>query len=128
MKYLLDTHALLWLLEGSPRLGAGARSALATESRAAVGIAAISLLEIAMLAARGVIVLEPSPAKGLSAIARQVTALPIDAAIAADAVEVPLPHRDPFDRVIVATARTHGLTLVTRDRQIVEAGVVPTLW
>lgn len=128
MKYLLDTHAALWLLEGNPRLGEVARAALASETREAVAVASISLLEIAMLARRGAIALVPSVEQGLKAIAQHLTVLPIDAEIAADAVSVALPQRDPFDRVIVATARAHRLTLVTKDSQITGAEVVPTLW
>jgi PIN domain nuclease of toxin-antitoxin system len=54
--------------------------------------------------------------------------LPIEARVAVDAVGVALPHRDPFDRVIVATARVHGLILVTKDEKIVNANVVSTMW
>lgn len=124
--YLLDTHAAIWLLEGSSRLGKNVEAAVAGEET--VSLSDISLLEIAMLVGRGKLTLRPNVADGLKAISEQLTILPINSAIALDAVSVALPQRDPFDRVITATARVHGLTLVTKDRQIQESGTVPTLW
>ena len=126
MNYLLDTHAAVWLLEGNPQLGARARAIL--DDQDSMGLSDISLLEIALLARRGTLQLRPDVATGLRAFAGKLTVLPITAAIAADAVEVGLPHRDPFDRVITATARVHRLVLLTKDRQIADAGVVETLW
>ena len=126
VRYLLDTHAAVWLLEGNDRLGPGARAAVQGEEELA--IAGVSLLEIALLERRGTILLKPNAGAALEAFAEKLTVLPIDARIAADAVVVGLPQRDPFDRVITATARMLGLTLVTKDRQITEAKVVQTLW
>ena len=128
MKYLLDTHAAIWLLEGSRELGRGAKEALAGESSETVAIADMTLLEIAMLHQRQIIELKPTTAAGLAAFARRLIVLPIDAQIAADAANSPLPQRDPFDRVIVATAQRHDLTLVTRDERIIAAKLVPTVW
>ncbi len=124
--YLLDTHAAVWLLEGNSNLGVGAQTAI--EGEDAIAIASISLLEIALLAERGTLTLKPSLGAGLAAFVAKLEILPLDAQIAADAVCVELPHRDPFDRVITATARAHGLTLITKDRKIVDATVVETLW
>jgi PIN domain nuclease of toxin-antitoxin system len=126
MRYLLDTHAAIWLLEGNLKLEAGARSVI--EAEEAVAIADISLLEIALLAERGTIALKPDLSTGLAGFAEKLTVLALDPRVAADAVSVELPHRDPFDRVITATARVHGLILITKDRKIATAGVVETLW
>lgn len=128
MKYLLDTHAAIWLLEGNAKLGKKAKRALTGETEDSVAISDISLLEIAMLQRRGVVQLLPNLEDGLATFTEHLTVLPIDAKVAADAIEVALPHKDPFDRVIVATARVHRLTLLTKDEQIVAAQVVPTLW
>jgi PIN domain nuclease of toxin-antitoxin system len=128
VKYLLDTHAAIWLLEGSPKLGVRAKQALAAETEDSVAISDISLLEIAMLESRSVIKLAPDATRGVEAFARHLMVLPIEARVAVDAVAVALPHRDPFDRVIVATARVHGLILVTKDEKIVNANVVSTMW
>ncbi len=125
-RYLLDTHAAIWLLEGSARLGTDARAAI--EEEEAVAIAGISLLEIALLAKRGTVELRPSLDAGLAAFEEKLLVIPLDARVAADAVSLDIPQRDPFDRVITATARVRGLTLITKDRQIVDAGVVSTCW
>jgi PIN domain nuclease of toxin-antitoxin system len=128
VSFLLDTHAIVWLLEGSAKLGRKARAALQNESTESVAISDVSLLEIALLEQRNVITLKPDLATGLKSIAERLSVFQIDAAVAADAVRLALPHRDPFDRVITATARVHGLTLVTKDERITRAKVVPTLW
>jgi PIN domain nuclease of toxin-antitoxin system len=128
LKYLLDTHAAVWLLEGNRKLGARARAALEAETKESIALSGISLLEIALLEKSGVLALKPDAASGLRAFAENLTVLPITASIAADAVAVGLPHRDPFDRVITATARVHGLALITKDRTITRARVVTTLW
>lgn len=124
--FLLDTHAAIWLLEGSPKLGIAARAAL--DEAETIALADISLLEISMLGARGAITLKPDPETALKGFTDRLTILPIDARIAADAVSVALPQRDPFDRVITATARVHELTLVTKDRDITDAKVVTVIW
>lgn len=57
-----------------------------------------------------------------------VTRCAITPAIAAEVASLPSTfHRDPADRIIVATARVHGATLVTTDRALIAAGIVPTL-
>ena len=128
MTFLLDTHAALWLLEGSPKLGVAARQAIGAEPGGSVALSDISLLEIAMLAQRRVIKLKPDIELGLRSIAEQLIILPITAGIATDAVKLTWKQKDPFDRVITATARVHRLTLVTKDRAIIRSEVVPTLW
>ena len=126
LRYLLDTHAAVWLLEGNEKLGEHAKAALRAEE--SVAISDITLFEVALLAKRGMILLKPNTAVALEEFATKLHVLPITARIAADATTVNLPHRDPFDRIITATAIAHGLTLVTKDRQIVDASVVRTLW
>jgi PIN domain nuclease of toxin-antitoxin system len=54
--------------------------------------------------------------------------IPISPEIARIAVELELPHGDPFDRVIVATAKVHDAPLLTRDRAITDSGVVEIVW
>jgi PIN domain nuclease of toxin-antitoxin system len=126
LRYLLDTHAAIWLLEGSPNLGTNALAAI--EEEESVALADLSLLEVALLAKRGTIALKPNLETGLAAFTEKLVVVPLDASIAADAVSLALPQRDPFDRVITATARVRGLTLITKDRHIIDAAVVPTLW
>lgn len=123
---LLDTHAAVWLLEGNAALGARARAEI--EKEESLSISGISLLEIALLCQRGKITFRPDTKAGLTALADSFHVLALNAEVAWEAASVALPHKDPFDRVIVATARVFDLTLVTRDEQIACAGVVKTLW
>ena len=60
MTYLLDTHAVLWLLEGNTKLGHRARNAIKDSDPGDVGISDLTLLEIAMLAKKGVVSLQPN--------------------------------------------------------------------
>ncbi len=128
VKYLLDTHAAFWLAIDSPKLGKRARRRLLAAHEGTVAISDMSLFELAMLDRRGTIELKPSASKFLKELGARIVVLPIDVDIAIDAAHVALPHGDPFDRLIVATARRHRLTLVTKDGHIEDAGVTPTLW
>ena len=54
--------------------------------------------------------------------------LSIEAQVAAEVYALPLPQADPFDRVIVATARYHSLPLITRDKSIARSDLVEVIW
>ncbi len=128
MSLLLDTHAILWALEDDPLLGAEARRLIEQAPRDHLAIADISLLEIAMLVTKGRITVSGSLVAYLGEVAARFVVLPIDSQIASEAVTLSLPHGDPFDRLIVATARRHGHALLTRDKAIQDSGLVPTVW
>jgi PIN domain nuclease of toxin-antitoxin system len=121
---LLDTHVWLWLVAGSADLSTEAR--LAINEAAASGtlrIAAISLWEIALLASRGRIVLGKSIGLWLEeALAAPGPAIdPLSPQIAVESYALPdVFHRDPADRLIVATARVANATLMTRDQRILD--------
>lgn len=128
MRLLLDTHAAVWLLQGDSRLGAGARRALSSGDAEPPCISDIVLLEISLLVGSGRVVPRTAPREFLRRFAASLRVLPIDADIAAAVPGLALPHADPFDRVIVATAIRHQLSLVTRDRAIRESGLVDVVW
>ena len=67
-------------------------------------------------------------AKAIATLAQRVTLVPLDADTAWEAMTLVLPQSDPFDRVIVATAKRLGLPLVTKDRLIRKARLVATIW
>lgn len=131
MKYLLDTHILLWWLEGSDKLSPNQQAAIDTVSpHRPLLVADISLWEIATLWELGrikfTIPLRDWLEKAVSPPLISVCA--ISAAIANEVAALPSSfHRDPADRLIVATARVHGATLITSDGKIVSAGIVPTI-
>ena len=128
LKYLLDTHAVLWTVADDARLGSRARDALLQCSAAEIALSAITLFEIAMLQEKGRIRLSMPLAEYLGNLEQRFNVLPMVAAIAADAVEIPLPHGDPFDRIILATARYHNLPLITRDTHLIGCRLIQTLW
>lgn len=111
---LLDTHALVWLVMDSPKLGKIARR------RAAHGahVSAITFWELEMLACAGRLRLGMSVSEARDLVLRtNVTEVPIDGVVATTAARLGM-HGDPGDRFIVATALTHGATLMTADAKI----------
>lgn len=128
MKYLLDTSALLWLAEGSPRLSPKVRALALREEAASFGFSAITFLEIARLAKTGEIALTPDPADWMDDISHRFQVLPLTSAIAWRAANFDWPHKDPADRVICATALEHKLALVTGDKDITRWAGVTVLW
>ena len=128
---LLDTHAWIWWIQADARLGKptiAALDALAPDDRPSVP--AICLWEVAMLVNLGRLDLGESLRSWLDAAADSRTAhvLPITPAIANEVARIPESmHRDPADRLIIATARVHDLPVLTRDQAIRRSKLV-TLW
>lgn len=121
---LLDTHALVWLLAGSDRLGANTRQALNDVASAAeILVSAISPWEIAMLVSKGRLAFDRDVADWLrDAFALPgLRVVPLSTEIAVSSTRLPgvLPA-DPADRIIVATARALDIELVTADRPLLE--------
>lgn len=131
MTLLLDTHVWWWWLTGERRLSATQSRRLRKVTPAApVLVSDISLWELATLVSLRKIELSIPLRQWLEAAAAPplVQRCGISPAIAAEVAALPESfHRDPADRILVATARVHGATLVTRDRRILEAGLVDTL-
>lgn len=125
MRLLLDTHALHWWLIDSPRLSTPARAAIADADNEVLASAA-SGYELAQLIRLGRIVgdvAELLPAVRASRFG--MLALTIEHAI--EAGSLPGPHRDPWDRLLMAQARIERLTVVTVDHVFHNYGV-PVLW
>lgn len=116
MRLLLDTHAFLWWLDNSPRLGAQARAAI-TDPGNSIFISAASAWEIAVKRASGRL---DAPMGEIEAWIAQssFTKLSIEVSHAIASVELPMHHRDPFDRLLIAQARMEAMSLVSRDTQI----------
>lgn len=131
MRVLLDTHVLLhWVLQ-NPKLSKTHEASIkAATPEAPLYVSEITFWEIATLYSLGRVTLTAP----LQAFLERVTAPPlierlnISPAVAAEVAALPDSfHRDPGDRVIVASARVHGATLLTQDRRIIDAGLVRTL-
>lgn len=128
---LLDTHAWVWWICGDARLTARERDALDNlPAHERPVLAEISLWEVAMLVERGRLELDMDLENWLALAAAPATVelVRITPAIAAEVARLPERfHRDPADRLIVATARMRKLHVLTRDRKITGARLVP-LW
>jgi PIN domain nuclease of toxin-antitoxin system len=128
---LLDTHALIWWVNGDP-MSPRATSAMAVELEGGeIAISSITAWEIAMLTTRGRLSLSIDVTTWLAAIQQieRVKFVAIDNEIAVDAVELPGEfHKDPADRLIVATARKLRVPIVTADQKITGYPHVRTIW
>jgi PIN domain nuclease of toxin-antitoxin system len=116
LRLLLDTHAFLWVLDAPQRLPAWIRSAI-EDGENEVFVSAASAWEIAIKQSLGK--LPASRADPIEALHRSgLTELPVTVAHARGTRSLPLLHRDPFDRMLVAQAQSEGLSLVSRDPTI----------
>ncbi len=121
---LLDTHALIWLLDDVSALGPHARERI--RDAGTVYVSAASVWEVAIKMARGRL---DASSQLLTQVAdADLTWLPVtpDHAWSVRSVEG-LPHGDPFDRLLVAQAATEQLTFVTADRAILGATLMPAV-
>jgi PIN domain nuclease of toxin-antitoxin system len=126
---LLDTHALIWLATDLSQLTETAKSAIRFHAPE-LHVSAITALEISLLTKCGKLEWGKRP---LSRFGRAlehhcVKEVPIDSEIAWKSGQLPPIHRDPFDRIIVATALAHGMTILTKDRTIPTYPKVKAVW
>ena len=127
---LLDTHVLIWAVDDFKRLSRRAVSEIRRARRGGgVAVSAISLWELASLFARGRIQAYGTIEASVQLLVEDVTVRPITSEIAALAAQFPADFpRDPADRLISATARAEGLTLITRDQNIRSSPLLKTVW
>ena len=125
---LLDTHAWVWWVDRDRRLGRRVLDTLdALPEDARPRVCTISLWEVAMLVERRRLSFSGSLAEWLDAAAhpRTVRVIPITPAIAAEVAGLPATfHRDPADRIIVATCRVLDAPLLTRDSLITRSRLI----
>ncbi|NJM58623.1 MAG: type II toxin-antitoxin system VapC family toxin [Synechococcales cyanobacterium RU_4_20] len=128
MKLLLDTHIWLWYLLGNPQLSTTLQTTIPSPDTA-LWLSPISIWETLVLAEKGRIVLQPDPAAWLEQALLLLPAqeAPLNHAIARLSRQIPLPHQDPADRFLVATAIHYGLILATVDSNLVNTPGVQTL-
>jgi PIN domain nuclease of toxin-antitoxin system len=128
LRLLLDTHIWLWGVFETERLSAGLTRVL-SDSRNERWLSPLSILEFYNLVAKRRIAIEKEFGVWVSesiAIAGFHEAT-LTYQVALEAARFPLPHGDPIDRLLVASARAYELTLVTADRNLIAAGAVDTL-
>jgi PIN domain nuclease of toxin-antitoxin system len=123
VRFLLDTHALVWWLANDPGFRPEAREAL-LEGRSFVAVSAASAWELSIKSAAGKL---SAPEDLPAQLERhRFVHLPMTIAHALLAGSLPPHHNDPFDRMLVAQAQLEDLTIVTRDPRIA-AYDIPTL-
>ncbi len=124
MRLLLDTHAILWWLAGDLRLPIRARTAI-DAAGAEVHVSVVSVFEIATKHRLGKLPLQPEIAADLvgTITGHGFTHLPLDPSSAELAGRLPGPHRDPFDRLLMAQAITADLALVSNEASFDRYGV-----
>lgn len=114
---LLDTHVVLWLLDDSPRLGTDARSRIGAAGR--VHMSAASAWEISIKRSLGKLVIPEDFEQAV--VASGLADLPVTRAHGLATDQAGLPHKDPFDALLVTQARAEGLAFLTADAKILEA-------
>jgi PIN domain nuclease of toxin-antitoxin system len=127
---LLDSHVLIWAVADSKRLSKAAASAIRRARRGdGLAVSAITAYELAWQIASGRIQGYGTVETSVLRFLEGVTMRPITPEIAALAAQFPEDYpRDPADRLIGATARAEGLTLVTRDDRIRRSPLIRTVW
>src|ERR1700723_3442476 len=116
MRILLDTHIFLWYISADPQLPVAFRDAI-REPANEVFLSVASVWEAVIKYTLGKLPLPEAPATYLpqQREAHQIATLPVEEGALVHLANLPPLHRDPFDRLLIAQALQHGLTLVTVD-------------
>lgn len=122
MSILLDTHVWIWTQEAPEKLGPQT-VALLSDRQNSLYVSTVSTLEIARLLTAGIISLGEPLASWISDTLRALECgtMEVSHQVAIEAYSLPGSfHKDPADRLLVATARIHDLILVTMDERILQ--------
>lgn len=120
---LLDTCALVWIATGSKNLSHPTREAI--EEAKSVYVSSISAFEISSIYIKGRLELPCDPERWFYEILEKhdIIEIELNGKIAIASTKLPLIHKDPCDRFIIATARLHNLPVVTGDTRFKKYGV-----
>lgn len=129
---VLDTHVLVWWISDPEKLSPKAQQLINTEKEnGMLLISSISVWEIYMLISKKKLALSIDTDRWLETIESLpfIAFVPVDNTIAANSVSLPGElHADPADRIIIATARSKGIPLVTCDQKIRNYAHVESVW
>jgi PIN domain nuclease of toxin-antitoxin system len=128
LRLLLDTHILLWSLLEPARLGQEVVAALEDPANE-VWLSPIVVWEVLILAERGRVELEPDPITWMRRVLETIPfrQAPLTHEVAIQSRLVNLPHQDPADRFLAATALVYDLMLVTADERLLNSPSISTL-
>jgi PIN domain nuclease of toxin-antitoxin system len=121
---ILDTCALIWLVNGGGRLSAGTLKAIADAN--IVFVSAASAMEIGCKFALGKLKLAMAPEEWYHQALEHhgIVELPIDGSTCFGAARLPMLHRDPADRLVIAAAKARGIPVATHDTRFESYGVM----
>ena len=128
MDYVVDTHALVWYFLDDDRLSSDARAAIEeTVDSGEVIVPAVVLAEVMYIAEKGRVGLSFRKTLEEMESCQNFVVLPLDLGVlrATDQVRGDL---EMHDRIIVATARMRGAELITCDQEIMDSGMIETIW
>ncbi len=122
MKLLLDTHVILWSAAEPEKLPSKIAEELEKESNE-LWFSPISVWEILLLAEKGRVVVKADHEKSIRKMFKKLPfrEAVINQEVAIQSRKINLPHQDPADRFLAATAIVYDLTLVTADRRLIDA-------
>ena len=126
MKLLLDTHIWIWSQLTPEKLSPRVRRALVNTANE-VWLSPVSIWELVLLVEKRRMALSCAVEEWVTKAAAPLKEAPLTAQIVLETVRFSLPHPDPADRFLVATARNLGLTLVTSDSRLLESKAVSLL-
>jgi PIN domain nuclease of toxin-antitoxin system len=126
---LLDTCSLLWLVADQGKLTRRGKELLRANADS-LWVSAISAFEVATKSRRGALELPMAPRAWYTHALEfhGLKEVPITGEIAACSVELPFHHNDPCDRIIIATALVHGMSILTPNRLIAQYEEAQTVW
>jgi PIN domain nuclease of toxin-antitoxin system len=124
LRLLLDTHAIIWWFEGSPAMPPTAREAI-YENSASVFVSAVSAYEISLKHHRGRLPQTAALVRDFERMVADEGFLSLDVSLdhGLRAGVLAIPHRDPFDRLLIAQATLEQMTLVSNERLFDSFGV-----
>ena len=126
MKLLLDTHIWIWSVAEPKQLSRRVQNELNDENNE-LWLSPVSTWEVLLLQSKGRIQLHGNARDWIIRATALMREAPLTHEIVAVAQELPLPHQDPADRFLAATAEVLGLTLVTADHRLLGLGTIATL-
>jgi PIN domain nuclease of toxin-antitoxin system len=123
MAYLLDTHALIWFLEGNEHLSAKAKKIINDEN-ADIYLSIASLWEMAIKISLGKLQLSQTLEQIIATLEQQsITLLSVKTAHVLALLDLPFEHRDPFDRLLISQALVENHKFISNEAMFLQYGV-----